>query len=139
MNMDEIMAYIGLELDTSIIPLNQLSFSWKKAIFSGHHDFQKVMPRNRFKQIRGVLRFKTDSVSKGQAALRRYVLNTVAKDFSEVAIPVSTSTLDEASCRSSVRKRAVSYLPFKPDKFAIRFYFVVSTEGPYLHSFLVPK
>ena len=47
---------------------------------------------------------------------------------------LGTCALDEASCRSKARNRAISFIPNKPDKFALRFYAVVGTSGPYIHS-----
>jgi len=35
---------------------------------------------------------------------------------------------------SKARNRAISFMPRKPDKFAIRFYCNVGTAGPYIHS-----
>ena len=61
-------------------------------------------------------------------------MDTIAKSFVEIAVPLGTSALDEASCRSKARNRAISYIPNKPDKFAIRFYGVVGSAGPYIHS-----
>jgi len=35
---------------------------------------------------------------------------------------------------SKARNRAISYIPSKPDKFGVRFYCVIGTSGPYIHS-----
>ncbi len=35
------------------------------------------------------------------------------------------------------KTRVISYMPDKPDKFAIRFYAVVSSHGTYLHSMIM--
>ena len=139
-NTREFMAYIGLELATSLVPLNQLRYYWSNEMFSGHPDFKKVMSRNRFQSIRASLILKAQTMS-GEALSSmdplyscRRLLDTIAKSFSDIAVPLGTSALDEASCRSKARNRAISFIPNKPDKFAIRFYCVVGSSGPYIHS-----
>ena len=62
-NMKEFMAYIGLEVATSLIPLNQLRQYWSTSMFSGHPDFKKVMSRNRIMSIRGRLVLKAGNQS----------------------------------------------------------------------------
>ena len=102
-------------------------------MFSGHPDFKCVMARNRSEKIRACLNLKLEGV--------------VGDRFSAID--------PEASCRSKARNRAISYLPSKSDKFALRFYCVVGkkyftklfcieqtfytfiflgTDGPYVHS-----
>ena len=139
-NKKEFMAYVGLEIATSLVPLNQIRDYWRSACFSGHPDFKNVMSRDRFKTIRGKLILKADilagaanSASDPLHSCRR-LIDLIAKNFAEVAVPTGTCALDEASCRSKARNKAVSYMPSKPDRFAIRFYFVVGTKGPYIHS-----
>ena len=93
-SMKEFMAYIGLELATSLIPLNQLRQYWSTSMFSGHPDFKRVMSRNRFMAIRGHLILKADNQSAdSQAALNplfsaRRLMNTCIKSLSEVAVPL---------------------------------------------------
>jgi len=100
-------------------------------MFSGHPDFKSVMGRNRFEKIRACLNLKLEGVVGDRFSTidplhsARRLLDEVSKFFCKVAVPTGTSALDEASCRSKARNRAISYLPSKPDKFAIRFYCVV--------------
>ena len=47
-----------------------------------------------------------------------------------IAVPEGTVAFDEASVATKARTKAKSYNPIKPDKFAIRFYAVVSNDGP---------
>ena len=74
-------------------------------MFSGNKDFQQVMARQRFLAIHGNLTFKAN-IQAGAAESVMDPLNsgccllsTVAKSFAEVAVPVGTSALDEASFR----------------------------------------
>lgn len=62
----------------------------------------------------------------------RRLLDTIGKPFAEIA--VETCALDEASCRSKARSRANSFIPNKPDKFAIRSYCNVGSTDLYIHS-----
>ena len=64
----------------------------------------------------------------------RSILHIISKIFAQVTVPYGTLALDEASCRSSARNRAVSFIPNKPYPFAIRFYCIVGTAGSYVHS-----
>ena len=49
-------------------------------------------------------------------------------------MPKYVSTIDEASVKTKARTRARSYMPKKPDKFAIRFYCIVEWKTLYVHS-----
>ncbi len=96
-------------------------------MFCGHEDFKKVMTRNRFQFIRSSLTLKADTLS-GDTLSSMYplhscrrLLDTIGKPFAEIAVPVETCALDEASCRSKASNRANSFIPNKPDKFAICF------------------
>ena len=98
------------------------------------------MARNRFQFIRSSLTLKADTMSADALSSMdplhscRRLLDTIGKSFGEIAVPVGTCARDEASCRSKARNRAISFIPNKPDKFAIRFYCNVGTAGPYIHS-----
>ncbi len=50
------MAFVGLELATSVIKLNELRDYWSTAMFSGHPDFGKVMGRDEYLYIRSSLK-----------------------------------------------------------------------------------
>ena len=53
-----------------------------------------------------------------------------------IAVSIGTAALDEAGFWTKARTLAKSYLPSKPDKYAIRFYAVVGNDGPYLSSIM---
>ena len=44
--------YIGLEIAMSIVQFNDIDEYWKRDIFLGHVDFQRVMSRDEFQVIR---------------------------------------------------------------------------------------
>ena len=65
----------------------------------------------------------------------RRLLDTLGKSVLEIAVPLGSSALDEASCRSKARNRAISFIyAQRLDKFAIRLYCNVGTAGPYIYS-----
>ena len=109
-------------------------------MFSRHQDFQQVMARQHFLAICRNLTLKANiQAGEAQSAIDPlhsgcHLINTVAKSFAEVAVPVETSDLDEASFRLNAQNKAVLYLPSKPDHFAVRLYCMVGTSGPYMHS-----
>jgi hypothetical protein len=51
---DKFMAYVGLEIAMSLVPLNSIAQYWESKTFSGHEDFKKTMSRNDFQEIRAV-------------------------------------------------------------------------------------
>ena len=114
-NMKEFVVYIGLELATSLVPLNQLRFYWRKVMFSRHQDFQQVMARQQFLAICRNLILKANiQAGEAQSAIDPlhsgcHLINTVAKSFAEVAVPVETSALDEASFRLNAQNKARSF------------------------------
>jgi hypothetical protein len=40
---EKYMAYVGLEIATSLVPLNNIQQYWENKKFSGHQDFKDVM------------------------------------------------------------------------------------------------
>ena len=98
------------------------------------------MSRDRIVKIRGSLELKINSVSSNSQSgvdplhSCRRLLDTISTTFANTCVPTRTAALDEATCRSKARNRAISYIPSKPDKFGVRFYCVVGTSGPYIHS-----
>ena len=64
----------------------------------------------------------------------RKLLEYFQKNICQVAVPIGTSALDEASVRTKARTTASSYLPSKPDKYATRFYTVVRSRSTYVSS-----
>jgi hypothetical protein len=66
----------------------------------------------------------------------RNLLGHFLRNSAKVAVPVGTSALDENSERTKAMCTAVTFNVEKPDKFAIRFYCVVSTARTYVHSMM---
>ena len=66
----------------------------------------------------------------------RKLLEHFQRNITKVAVPIGTSALDEASVPTKARSTAPSYLPNKPDKYAIRFYSVVGSRNTYISSLM---
>ncbi len=99
------------------------------------------MSRNRFEEIRASIRFTfqhgDDVFEKEHDPIwhSRVLLGDFLRHCSQVAVPLHATALDENSCRTKARTKAKSYLPTKPDKYAVRIYCVVEWRTLYLHSF----
>ena len=111
-------------------------------MFLHQQDFTKVMSRDSFKKIRANVYlhdpefYNHDIASNDPLHHSRNLLSHFLRNSAKIAVPIGTSALDENSARTKARTRAISYNPEKPDKFAIRFYAVVSSYGTYLHSMM---
>ena len=57
------LAYIGLEMAMSIAQFNTVEEYWKRDMFLGHKDFQRVMSRDDFQNIRSHMKFVPPSMS----------------------------------------------------------------------------
>jgi hypothetical protein len=142
LTIEELRGYVGLELAMSLVQMNSISDYWARSkMFSGHPDFSCVMGRTRFQNIRASLQFRCHAsvthLEKVQDPLwfSRVLLEHLQRNCAYVAVPKSCSALDENSAAYKGRSKARSYMPSKPDKYAIRFYAVVgSGKGLYLHS-----
>ncbi|OWZ01860.1 hypothetical protein PHMEG_00026682 [Phytophthora megakarya] len=140
MTINEWNAYIGLEMAMSLCKLNEISDYWSTKPFLRQVDFGEVMGRSRFQEIRGkVTVCAPDSVSPAEKDRdplwhTRYLLKHLQTQFAAMAVPVGVSSLDETSVRTTARTKAKSYIPSKPDKYAVRFYAVVSWSPLYIHT-----
>ena len=137
----EFRAYIGLEMAMSIVQYMDIKSYWKTGFFVGHDNFKKTMSRGRFQQICGSLSpyhpvtdYKQNKSSKDPLWHSRNLLEHFQRNCMAIAVPIGTAALDEARFRTKARTLAKSYLPSKPDKYAVRFYAAVGNVGPYLSS-----
>lgn len=141
-NESKFRAYVGLEMAMSILQLNDISSYWRSGMFSGHDDFKHTMSRDDFQNIRANIMLRESGsynhteVSTDPLWHSRKLLDHFQKNIACVAVPTGTIALDEASVRTKCRSKARSYLPSKPDKYAIRFYAVVGTKYTYLSSII---
>jgi hypothetical protein len=136
------MAYIGLEVAMSFVKLNKVKDYWADKMFIQQKDFQGVMSRNLFQDICGSVMLHDPGMYDHAVASAdplhhsRNLLGHFLRNSAKVAVPVGTSALDENSARTKATCPAVTFNAEKPDKFAIRFYCVVSTAHTYVHSMM---
>ena len=50
-NENKFRAYVGLEMEISIVQMNDMSYYWKKEMFTGHEDFKRTVSRDDFMNI----------------------------------------------------------------------------------------
>ena len=137
----ELKKYIGLELAMSITKFNRIEDYWSMEPFLGHDDFKRTMSKNRYRDIRRFLIFRNPHTNRQKESSDdplwhcRSLLNHFLRQCVKFCVPGRVSSLDENSVRCSGRCRAVtSYIPMKPEKFAIRFYGIVCWRSLYLFS-----
>jgi hypothetical protein len=138
-SIEKLMAFVGLEIGMSLVQIVSIASYWSTKPFSGHPDFRNTMSRTDFQTIRGSLQFHppgydVDVATRDPLYHCRCFLNNFQKNCASVAVPLGSSALDEASCRTSGRTRAKTYMPNKPMKYGIRFYAVVGSRHVYCHS-----
>jgi len=110
---EKFMAYVGLEIAMSLVPLNSIKQYWETKRFSGHQDFKNVMSQNDFQQVRGATKFHPPEydnkfASKDPLWHSRSMLKHFQKNSANVAVPIGSSALDENNCRTSGQTRAKS-------------------------------
>lgn len=136
-NENKFKAYIGLELATSLVSVNDLKDYWCKEMFSGQVDFKTTMGRDEFLEIRrNIVLCHPNSYDHVVASNdpiwhSRKMLEHIQKNCATIAVPLGSSALDEAGFRTKARTNASSYIPNKPDKYAVRMYAVVGTKHAY--------
>jgi hypothetical protein len=124
---EKFMAFVGLEIAMSLVPLNKIHQYWENKKFSGHQDFKDVMSRNDFQLIRGATKFHppeydNELASKDPLWHSRVMLKHYQKNSASHAVPAGSSALDVNTCRTNGRTREKSYMPMKPNCFGIHFY-----------------
>ena len=125
---------------TSLVSVNSLKGYWSQEMFCGQADFKDTMPRDTFLLIRRMIvlcppgSYDHELASNDPIWHSRKMLEHVQKNIAKVAVPLGSSTLDEAGFRTKARTKARSYIPNKPDKYAIRMYAVVGTANAYCSS-----
>ena len=128
MSLTEFNAYLGLELAMSLTNNNSIHEYWSDKPFLSVKGFQDVMSRRRFQIIRGSLQFRPQFVDSHSVKHNdplwhsRTIFNELLTNCMSTAVASGVVTLDEASVRTKAKCRAKTYIPSKPDKYAIRFY-----------------
>jgi hypothetical protein len=141
-SLNKLMAYVGLELAMSLIKIGSIYQYWEASHFSGHHDFRETMSCNDFQMIHASIQFHPPSHDPELASsdplwhCRCFLNHFFQYNCSAaIAVPLGASALDEASCRTSARTHARTYMPNKQIKYGLRFYAIVGSHEVYCHSF----
>ena len=110
--MEQLEAFVGLELAMSIVKIGSIRSYWEQARFTGHTDFGSTMSRNDFQEIRSNIQFHPP-VPDGQKVATddplwhsRCLMEHFQLNCANIAVPLGSSALDEASCRTKGRTRA---------------------------------
>ena len=128
---------VGLDIAMSLCNSTSIKELWSSKTFLGSSAFSSTMSRDMFSSIRGSLKIYSDSTSRKNDDplwMSRSLMGHVFRNFASIAYIVGPVALDEASCPTKARTKASSYLPSKPDKFAIRFYSLVGWKSVYTFS-----
>ena len=125
--MDTFLDFLGLEIGTSIVRLNQLRDYWSKETFLGHRDFSGVMGRDKFLNTRTCLKIhpntKFSSSSTNDPLWHsRHILNHFNKNCVEIGTPRGASSYDEITIRCKACCLSKSYIKNKPTPYGIRLY-----------------
>ena len=133
------MAYLGLEIASSLAPAHCLKDYWSSKAFVGSRDISSVMGRDAFLRARANLKhypeYSDEIASRDPLWHSRAMLDHFQTNCIHTAVPVGVTALDENGIRSRGRCAAISYIKMKPDQYAIRLYASVSWAWTYLHSF----
>ncbi|OWY97200.1 LOW QUALITY PROTEIN: hypothetical protein PHMEG_00032329 [Phytophthora megakarya] len=127
----ELNAYFGLDIATSLCPLNHLRDYWSTNEFYGHPLFMLTMRRDLFLCIRSALTLHPMDTVPEEVKLcdplwhRRSILNNILERF--------LSLRATWSIRTKARYAARTFIPLKSDKYAVRFYALVDWKTLYIH------
>ncbi|OWZ01248.1 hypothetical protein PHMEG_00027404 [Phytophthora megakarya] len=119
---------------------NEIADYWSGTPFLGQQIFPETMARNRVQAYRNYLRIlpslEPSPQEKSNDPLWHSpdLLNHLQKKSKELVVQTGVSSLDESSVRTRAHTKASSYIPLKPDKYAIRFYAIVGWASLYIHS-----
>ena len=140
-SLTKFKAYLGLEAAMSLVRMNTIRQYWSNKQFFGNADFKAVMSGVDFESIRSAIQFHPPVDASSQSNDHdplwhcRVMLKEFLRNAADIAVPVGCSSLDENGAACSARCAAVSYLPSKPDPYAIRFYATTSSgKSVYCHS-----
>ena len=139
---EQLLAYLGLEMGTSLLRMNEIKEYWSTGPFMGNETFKNSMTRKRFIDIRTHITFRAPKEQERDLQGQqddplwhsRSFMEHFARNSASIAVPTGTSALDENTARTKARTRARTYMPNKSDKYGVRFYSVVGTKHCYLSS-----
>lgn len=137
--IQEINAFLGLEIATSLTEFGDLKDYWSSKVLLGNVDFKKVISRAVFLDIRSRIKLNPEydhNLSKADPLLQSWnILQVLAQNSTYVAAPIVIIALVENKIRCKGRITGRTYMPSKPMKFGIRFYAIVGWRNDFLNCF----
>ena len=119
MSREFFLAYLGLEIASSLCPALCLKDYWSSKAFVGNRDISSVMGRDAFLRARANIKhypeYNDEIASRDPLWHSRAMLDHFQTNCIHTAVPVDVTTLDENVIRSRGRCAAISYIKMKPD------------------------
>lgn len=101
--LQDLYAYIGLEIASSLTKVPVLSEMWSTKMFCGLEDFRRVMSRDTFKLIRCTLRlypsYDHDIAVRDPLWHSRIIMEHFCRNCASVAAPLGITSFDENTIR----------------------------------------
>jgi Transposase IS4 len=138
----QFLAYFRLEIAMTILQMNDKRYYWKLDMVIGHDDFKPMMSQDDFMLIQVHVALQDTTQFTYEQAVQyplchcRIWMEYFKMKSAEIAVPLGMNALNDASCCTKARTTTKSCITNKPDKYAIRFYAVVSNYNTYLHGLL---
>ncbi|KAL8597809.1 hypothetical protein ACOMHN_004924 [Nucella lapillus] len=125
--VDEIRAYIGLQMFMNVVPVPQRTFYWKEGSPFYNNWVASIMSKNRFEQLAKYFHLadSTKAVPRGQAGYDplykvRPLISLTQESFSSQFVPGRNVTVDEAMIKFKGRCGFLQYMPAKPTKWGVK-------------------
>ncbi|RHY76260.1 hypothetical protein DYB34_011928 [Aphanomyces astaci] len=140
----EVMKFVGLLIMMSVVQGGEYSLYWSKPSMSflmpPTENFGRVMPIDRFKQLRACITFN-DVVEPADPLWRiRPLINLLKASFKNFVVAGREISVDEACipCRSSYARALIVYNPKKPlGKYHFRIYTAACATTWYVFAFKI--
>ncbi|RQM10760.1 hypothetical protein B5M09_011586, partial [Aphanomyces astaci] len=140
----EVMKFVGLLIMMSVVQGGEYSLYWSKPSMSflmpPTENFGRVMPIDRFKQLRACITFN-DVVEPADPLWRiRPLINLLKASFKNFVVADREISVDEACipCRSSYARALIAYNPKKPlGKYHFRIYTAACETTWYVFAFKI--
>ncbi len=124
-SIKEFYACLGLKMGMPLVNFNDIKRFWAEGNFVGHETFCRSMPRTTFQDIHEAIclispkSYDNDTANDDPLWSCMSLLDQFIWWSADIAVPFGMSTLDENSCATKACTRAKTYIPSKPDKYAI--------------------
>lgn len=139
---NEFQAFLGINVIMGMNRLPSVAMYWSSDDFFGNQGIKKVMPRNRFEEIRKFLHFNDSSkeAARGEPGYDRLfkvrpVLDHVRNKFQSSFNPTKNISVDEGMIAFRGRLSFRQYMPAKPTKYGIKVWMAADSSNGYVLNF----